>query len=90
MSCNISSENGTIWRMVIGGMMELYSDGFSMLKCISMWIVLIDVISKAQPTCQLMKAQYLQTTSNGTHFWIKSLDGLAATMNLTQNNDVHH
>jgi hypothetical protein len=36
MSCNISSENGTIWRMVIGGMMELYSDGFSMLKCISM------------------------------------------------------
>ncbi len=41
-------------------------------------------------TCQLMKAQHLQTTSNGTHFWIKSLDGLAATMNLTQNNDVHH
>ncbi len=39
MSCTISSENDTIWRMLIGGMMELYGDGFSMLKCISMLIV---------------------------------------------------
>lgn len=71
--------------------MELYGDGFSMLKCICMLIVLIDVISMAEPTCQLiMKAQNLQTTSNGTDFWIESLDGLAAAMNLTQKNDDRH
>lgn len=33
-------------KMTQSGMMELYGDGFSMLKCISMLIVLIDVISK--------------------------------------------
>lgn len=48
MSCNISSENDKMWRMVIGGMMELYSDGFTMLKCISMWIALIDVNFKGR------------------------------------------
>jgi hypothetical protein len=77
--------------MDIGGMMELYGDGFSMLKCISVLIVLIDVISKEEPRCQLiMKAQHLQTTSNGTDFRIKGLDGLVAAMNLTQKNDDRH
>jgi hypothetical protein len=48
-----------------------------------MFYVLIDVISKTEARCQLiMKAQHLQTTSNGTDFLIKSLHKLAAAMNL--------